>query len=120
VILVQERRFIYEITKPVFPRFHEMYSWLKRVFPRFDKFLDWSEIIRYWSPSFICRSLNGSFIQPSQLPDGSPSPKKLHEHAENVRRAVEQHHNKSIEESDEQTPRSTSGFSGKTPLYLME
>lgn len=60
--------------------------------------------------------------------DGSPSPKKLHEHAENVRRAVEQRHlSRSMDESESTTPRSnktngnsSSGFTDNTTFYMME
>lgn len=79
---------------------------------------------------FICslRNLNGSFAQTdTSLPeDGSPSPKKLHEHAQNVRRAVEQRHlSRSMDESQSTSPRGnkvngTSGFTDDTTFYMME
>ena len=72
------------------------------------------------------RNLNGSFVQAGNTSpnDCSPSPKKLHEHAENVRRAVEQrHHNRSIEEK-QTSPRankpSAGGFTENTTFYMME
>ncbi|XP_066924341.1 afadin- and alpha-actinin-binding protein-like [Clytia hemisphaerica] len=94
-----------------------------------------AELYRFMSLNYdgsvsrnLDRNLNGSFVQADTSPDGSPSPKKLHEHAENIRRAVEEHHNKSIEESVtelQKTPRShtssNTGFSGgEIPFYLME
>ena len=65
-------------------------------------------------------------------PDGSPSPKKLHEHAQNVRRAVEQRHqhNRSMEQDggDKTSPRANvkssngggGGFTENTAFYMME
>lgn len=76
-----------------------------------------AELYRYMSLNYdgtASRNLNGSFVEASISSDGSPSPKKLHEHAENIRRAVEERHNKSLEGNEAKS------FPSNNPLYVME